>query len=239
MTPPWLTSLWSLPLIQSMTWAMLAGMIGLLWGFGELVGAFKNETGRALRTNGAWMLLLLNFVAAALTFLLTSAVAPGANSWLAAIGIGFAWPTLIRNTTLKLVQPLQPDAADGNFALRFEQAYAAVQALARQLINASLTRQRMKLVTQAVELSMSELEQYARLAIVASPLSAQSGGPPADEFITQIMQRDVKPDIKKAMLAAFILQFFDRTTLEELLRQQRSKANKPPKENRPAQGTPS
>ncbi len=209
-----------------LTWAGLAGFIGLLWGFGELVGAFKNETGRALRTNGAWMLLLLNFAAAALTFLLTASLAPGANNWLAAIAMGIAWPTLIRNATLKLVQPLQPDVGDANFALRFEQAYGAVQGLARQLINAALTRQRMKLVTQAVELSLAELEQYARLAVIASPLGSDAGGPPADLFITQIMERDVKPDIKKAMLAAFILQFFDRTTLEELLRRQRNKARR-------------
>jgi len=102
----WLATLWTQPWVPTLLWALLAGAIGLLWGLGELVGAFKNETGRSLRTSGAWLLLLLNFAAAAVAYGLVVAVASGANSWLTAVAVGVAWPTVIRNTTLKLVQPL-------------------------------------------------------------------------------------------------------------------------------------
>ncbi|MCP4209899.1 MAG: hypothetical protein GY764_00325 [Halieaceae bacterium] len=218
----WLTTLWAAPAAQLLAWSLVAGLIGLLWGLGEIVGAFKIETGRAMRTGGAWLLILMNFAAAMATYLLVASVVENANTWLTAIAVGLAWPTVIRNTTLKLAQPLQGDEASGDFALRFEQAYAAVQSLARQLINATLTRQRMKLVTRATKLDLSELEGKARVAVIASPLPTEGGGPP-DDFINRIMAREVGDDIKKAMLAAFILQWFDRNTLDDMLKVQRRK----------------
>jgi hypothetical protein len=227
MTPIWLSSPW----VQPVLWALLAGTIGMLWGLGELVGAFKNETGRSLRTGGAWLLLLLNFGAATVAYALVVVVVSDANSWLTAIAVGVAWPTVIRNTTLKLVQPLQPEASGESLALHFEQAYASVQALARQLINASLTRQRMKLVTRAIELDLAALEKHVRLTLIAAPVLPITGDESAEDYVNKIVQREVDDDIKKALLAAVLLQLFDRATLEDALkdlqRKPRSKKGTP------------
>lgn len=218
MITTWLATLWTQPWMSTLLWTLLAGGIGLIWGLGELVGAFKNETGRSLRTGGAWLLLLLNFVAAAVTYGLVVAVVSDANSWLTAVAVGVAWPTVIRNTTLKLVQPLQPDASGETLALHFEQAYASVQALARQLINAALTRQRMKLVTRAIELDLAALEKHVRLTLIAAPLLPTTGDESADNYVSKIMEREVDDDIKKALLAAVLLQLFDRATLDDALK---------------------
>lgn len=226
MDSTWLTDIWALAVVQTLLWSLLAGAIGLLWGFAEIIGSFKNETGRALRTSGAWLLLILNFVAAMGTFLLVANVIPGANSWLAAVACGLAWPTILRNTTIKLVQPLQSTPEDETFTLRFEQAYGSVQMLARQLINAALIRQRMKLVTKAIEMDLTELEMQSRLAVIASPLSPADGGP-TEEFIARIMQRDDSDEIKKALLAVFILGSFGRATLDDMLRERHKKPSKP------------
>ncbi len=50
------------------------------------------------------------------------------------------------------------------------------------------------------------------------------------------MQRQVSSDIKKALLAAFILEYFDRRTLEEMVRDLRKqrKTPKPPKPDSPS-----
>jgi len=219
----WLIRLWAVPAAQTTAWALVAGLIGLIWGLSEVIGAFKNETGRALRTGGAWLLLLLNFAASAAIYLLTVGLLPEAGGWATAIGVGLAWPTVFRNLSFKLAQPLLPDSGSDVAAVRLEQAYASVQSLARQLINSALTRQRMMLVTRAVELNLADLERKARLAVIASPLPAQEGGVP-DAYVTMIMDReDVGNDIKKALLAAFILQYFDRQTLVDLLKVQRRK----------------
>lgn len=227
-------------------WALLAGLVGFLWGMSEIVGAFKTETGRALTTGGAWLLVFFNFFAAAAIYLIVANLVVGANTWLVAILVGLAWPTVVRNLSFKLAQPLQPEPLRDAAAVRLEEAYASVQTLARQLINATLTRQRMQLVAQAVELDLKELEKMARLAVIAAPLppGAPSHPAPADDdapspadpdeaprdFISQIMKREVSSDVKKAMLAAFILEYFDRRTLEEMVRDLR----KPRKESKPA-----
>jgi hypothetical protein len=206
----------------TLSWVLLAGVIGLCWGLSEIIGAFKNETGHALRTGGAWLLVGLNLVAAALIFLLVASLVPEANNWLTAIFVGLAWPTVIRNTTFKLAQPLQPEQARENATVRFEQAYAAVQTLARQMINNALTRQRMKLVTVAIQQELQALEQFARLAQIASPLqddTAVSG----DTYIDRILKRKDEDAIKKAYLAVFVLEHFGRHMLDDFLREQRTK----------------
>ncbi len=161
---------WSMPAVQLAVWSLFAGFVGFLWGMSEIVGAFKTETGRALNTGGAWLLIFFNFFAAAAIYLVVANLVVGANTWLVAILVGLAWPTVVRNLSFKLAQPLQPEPLRDAAAVRLEEAYAAVQALARQLINATLTRQRMQLVAQAVELDMRELEKMARLAVIAAPL---------------------------------------------------------------------
>lgn len=70
--------------------ASLAGAIGGVWALSEIIGEFRTETGRALRTWGAWMLVAVNFIAAAVIFLLAAGLAPSAKTWPMALAIGFA-----------------------------------------------------------------------------------------------------------------------------------------------------
>jgi len=211
--------------LPNLLYCGVAGLIGFIWGLGEIVSAFKNETGRALATAGAWLLILLNFVAAAGIFLLTAAIIPDANNWLTAIFVGFAWPTVIRNASFKLAQPLQSDNGQEQAAIRFEQAYATFQGLARSLINNALTRQRIQLVTSATNYDLATLERYARLALIASPLQTADGLPAAD-FIDAILARPGTEEIKKALLAAFVMANFGRDMLQDFIKEQRRKPNR-------------
>ncbi len=213
--------------VPNLLYCSVAGLIGFVWGLGEIVSAFKNETGRALGTAGAWLLILLNFVAAAGIFLLTAAVIPEANNWLTAIFIGFAWPTVIRNASFKLAQPLQADGGQEQAAIRFEQAYATFQGLARSLINNALTRQRIQLVTSATNYDLALLERYARLALIASPLH-NADGLPADEFINAILARPSTEEIKKALLAAFIMANFGRDMLQDFIKERNKEQRRKP-----------
>lgn len=211
--------------LPNLLYCGVAGLIGFIWGLGEIVSAFKNETGRALATAGAWLLILLNFVAAAGIFLLTAAIIPDANNWLTAIFVGFAWPTVIRNASFKLAQPLQSDNGQEQAAIRFEQAYATFQGLARSLINNALTRQRIQLVTSATNYDLATLERYARLALIASALQTGDGLPAAD-FIDAIIARPGTEEIKKALLAAFVMANFGRDMLQDFIKEQRRKPNR-------------
>jgi len=208
-----MTTLWN-----TIGFALLAGFVGLSWGMSEIVDAFKNETGRALRTGGAFLLILLNFVAALLIFLLVIALVPTANTWITAILVGLAWPTVIRNMTFKLAQPLPSAQANELAVIRLEQAYGNVQKLARHFINNALTRQRMRLVAKAIDYEISDLERYTRLAVIAAALPPEE----TETYINNVLRRQVSEEIKKALLAVFILRNFDRDTLEEFLKNHKS-----------------
>ncbi len=218
------------PLATIFVLAALAGLIGLLWGLSELIGAFENETWRALKTTGGWLLLGINFLAAACIFLLTASLIPDANNWVSALLVGLAWPTVIRNASFKLAQPLPADDQTSETAvIRFEEAYRTVQKLARRMINGALTRQRLTLVDRAIEQDLSDLERLARKLLIISPLQSDQGMP-ADNFIDEIMKRsDVQNQIKKALLVAFVLRFFNRDTLDDFLKQQHKKDLQPKK----------
>jgi hypothetical protein len=201
-----------------MTWttlglSLLAGVVGLAWGLSEIIDFFKTETGRALRTNGAWLLVGLNFGAAALIYLLVATLVTGADTWLTAVLVGFSWPTIVRNTSFKLAQPLPSEQARETASVRLEQAYSRVQELALQLINNALTRQRTKLVERAMAFDLEQLALHAHVVRISSPRPDDR----AEEFIKGILAREDADEIKKALLIVFILRF-GRETLDDFVK---------------------
>jgi hypothetical protein len=202
---------------------LIAAAVGFVWGLSEIVGAFKFDTRRALRTGGAWLLLLTNAFAAGGIYLFIASLIPGLDKWYAALLMGLAWPTVIRNANIKLDASMQTapslnEAGDREAAaIRFEQIYANFQNLSRQMINAALTRQRIKLVQRSTRLDLQHLEGHARMLLRASPL--QGGDIPGDDYIDKLMQLSTD-EIKKVALAVFVLEKFGREALEEFIRQQ-------------------
>lgn len=200
--------------------SMLAGTVGAIWALSEIVGEFRTETGRALRTGGAWMLVGINFLAAAIIFLLVATFAPSAKTWPTALAIGFAWPTIFRNASLKLTQPITETPANDAAAIRLEQAYANVQKLALQLINSVLTRQRTKLMTSMLQYDLTLLEQHARRMIALSPQ------PMEDDLIDRVMKREVSDEIKKAYLVALVMNTFTRSALDDFIKENKKRSIK-------------
>jgi hypothetical protein len=223
------------PTLSLFLLSFVAGAVGLLWGLSELIAAFQNETPRALRTVGGWLLLGLNFLAAALIFLLIASLVAEANNWLAALLIGLAWPTVVRNASFKLAEPLQPDKTREAAAVRFEEAYKTFQALARQMINNALTRERMTLLERAIQLDIDDLERQAYKLVIMQPLQIETGES-AETFIDAIMSRAIERPLKKAYLVAFILTTFGRTTLSDFI-EHNAKNNRPPPAKPPGQTT--
>jgi hypothetical protein len=201
-----------------MSWAtvglsLLSGVVGLAWGLSEIIDYFKTETGRALRTNGAGLLIGLNFVAAALIFLLVATLISGADNWLTAVLVGFAWPTIVRNTSFKLAQPLPSEQMRETASVRLEEAYSRIQELALQLINNALTRQRTKLIERAMTFDLEQLARHAHVVRIASPRPDDK----AEGFIQEVLAREDADEIKKALLIVFILRF-GRETLDDFVK---------------------
>ncbi len=200
-------------------YGLLAGLISAIWGFSEIIGKFNLDTWRALRTAGAWMLIGVNFLAALLSYGLVAALIPSANSWGAAILIGLAWPTVLRNTSIKLSQPID-NQGQKEAMVRFEEVYARIQNLAQLMINGVLTRQRLALAGELNTLTLKTLERHARQALVLSPLQEEQKMPD-DSYVDEIIARQVDDAVKKALLIAVVLNYFGRDTLNDLIKKEK------------------
>jgi hypothetical protein len=209
----------ALDLATLLGYGLLAGLISAIWGFSEIIGKFNLDTWRALRTAGAWMLIGVNFLAALLSYLLVTALIPSANTWGAAILVGLAWPTVLRNTSIKLSQPID-NQGQKEAMVRFEEVYARIQNLAQLMINGVLTRQRLALAGELNTLTLKTLERHARQALVLSPLQEEQKMPD-DSYVDAIIQRQVDDTVKKALLIAVVLNYFGRDTLNDLIKQER------------------
>lgn len=213
----------ALDLATLLGYGLLAGLISAIWGFSEIIGKFNLDTWRALRTAGAWMLIGVNFLAALLSYLLVTALIPSANTWGAAILVGLAWPTVLRNTSIKLSQPID-NQGQKEAMVRFEEVYARIQNLAQLMINGVLTRQRLALAGELNTLTLKTLERHARQALVLSPLQEEQKMPD-DSYVDAIIQRQVDDTVKKALLIAVVLNYFGRDTLNDLIKKERKDHN--------------
>jgi hypothetical protein len=196
---------------------LLAGAVGAIWALSEIIGEFRTETWRALRTWGAWMLMAVNFIAATLIYLLAAGLAPAARTWPTALAVGFAWPTVFRNASLKLTQPLNEAKDSEAAAIRLEQVYGNIQKLSLQLINSVLTRQRARLLTDTLRFDRADLEKYARRMIAMSLQQTD------DEKLDRALDRSTDDDAKKAYLAAFVMNTFTRSALDDFIKEQKNK----------------
>ena len=206
---------------------VIAGAVGFAWGLSEIVDAFAFDTGHALRTGGAWLLLLTNAFAAAGTYVFIASIVPGLDTWYAALLTGLAWPVVIRNANIKLAARMTDAATSDDppsAAIRFEQIYARFQNLARRWINAALAWQRVQLIIRATQCELADLASHARLLLVASPLQE---GEEASAILDNIISGSDADDKKKALLAAFILTNFGREALDAFVRQKKRRAALP------------
>ena len=185
---------------------LIAALVGFAWGISEIVAAFKTETGYALRTGGAWLLVLSNTAASGLIYLFVATLVTDLDNWYSALLIGLAWPTIIRNLNINVALPLRAAGGQESAAIRFEQIYSAFCSLARQLIDAALTRQRMALVRRAIALELDTLKKRAHLLIATAPL--QDDADEARRYIDDVLASPLDEDTRKALLAAFIMNPF-------------------------------
>jgi len=224
-------------LLQLLPLAALSAAVGVVWGLSELVSAFALDTGYALRTLGAWLLLLVNAFAPAFIYVLAASFFPDLYAWQAAVAIGLAWPVVIRNLhfnfSARIADAASDDSVDQAASVRFEQIYTNFQSLAYRMINAQLAHQRAGLITRVVtDCDLNDLEAHARRLCIAQPVPMRDerenenlSNERCSEYINDIMMRE-SVDEKKMYLSAFIINYFGRASLEEFIRQQKHKVRK-------------
>jgi hypothetical protein len=133
----------------------------------EIISVFEQEAWRAVRTWGAFLLMVGNGLASVLVFDLIRSVAPETPVLPLALTVGFGLSFLIR-TRLTLLKPLpQMGQAEGRgLAIPFDVVYDRWQRFCRRYIDRALATRRVQLARQALN-HLTEDDLLAELRLLA------------------------------------------------------------------------
>jgi hypothetical protein len=202
---------------------LITGVLAVVWAMTEIASTFAVDPGRALRTRGAAILLIVNAVFACLALAATLALDPkAATPWLA-LGVGLAWQTFIR-TRLNFIQPLPGEGARESVGIPFNELYTRLQDFCRRQIDREIVGERVRLIEMAVDqLDLQTLARRARLvlssSVVAGGKAEADGNTP--EYIDKILNDTAMADeAKEIMLIATIIEYGGTGFLRETLRKE-------------------
>lgn len=233
-----LNSIWGWLVAVHAEWYVVTALLGVIWAALEVATTYEEEAGRALRTGGAWLLMVTNAVLACLVLAMTLRLLNNAGSLWLALSVGFGWQAVLRSgiNVQPLPLPTGKNLAASNeeyeeegLSIPLNEFYARIQRLCRRQINREIVSERVILVSEAVNvLDVKELAHEARVLMGSFPPATLEGDPQA--YITKIEQSDQLEELKEIMLIALILNYGGRGALQRILRQ--GKKNAPPEANK-------
>jgi len=160
---------------------LITALMALVWATSEIVSTFAADPGRAMRTRGAALLLILNALFACLALAVTLALDPQATSPWVALGVGLVWQTLIR-TRFNFIQPLPGEGASEGVGIPINELYNRLQDFCRRQIDREIVGERLRLIEQAVDqLDLQMLARRARLVLTSLVATGPGGNP--DEYV--------------------------------------------------------
>lgn len=175
---------------------LVTGIMAMLWAASEVVVGYPEQPVRALRTGGAWLLMLANALFACLALAAALALVPGSASWWMALGVGLSWQAMLRGGIN--IQPLPISSAAGvseGLGVPLNELYSRLQAFCVGQIQRSLVGERVALMERAIaKLDIPELARIARLVTTAQAV------PEAEPYIQRIETDDSRPPEQREIL---------------------------------------
>lgn len=175
---------------------LLTGVMAMLWAASEVVVGYPEQPVRALRTGGAWLLMLANALFACLALAAALALIPGSASWWMALGVGLSWQAMLRGGIN--IQPLPISSAVGaseGLGVPLNELYSRLQAFCVGQIQRSLVGERVALMERAIaKLDIPELARIARLVTAAQAV------PEAESYIQRLETDDSRPSEQREIL---------------------------------------
>ena len=204
---------------------LLVLALNLLVTLVEIITVFEQEAGRALRTWGAFLLLLGNGLTALLVFDLIRSLAPETPLLPLVFTVGVGLSVLIR-TRVTLLKPLPQlgHTETGSLEIPFDLLYDRWQSFCRRRIDRALAAARIQVVRQALE-RLTEEDLLRELRLLADGGFIVTELPGGDQTFFQRVQA-LTPERRKSYLAFTLLDAAGRKTLERLIRRQAEKPEK-------------
>jgi hypothetical protein len=175
---------------------LVTGVMAMLWAASEVIVGYPEQPVRALRTGGAWLLMLANALFACLALAAALALVPGSASWWMALGVGLSWQAMLRGGIN--IQPLPISSAAGaseGLGVPLNELYSRLQAFCVGQIQRSLVGERVALMERAIaKLDIPELARIARLVTTAQAI------PEAESYIQRIEADEGRPPEQREIL---------------------------------------
>jgi hypothetical protein len=201
---------------------IVTALLSMIWAATEVISAFEAAPIRALFTLGAWLLMLTNAFFACLALMAVLQVAPNAeNNLLTAFIVAFGWQTLVRSQ-VNVFRPLPGEPTGQGLALPVDEIYGRIQRFVRRSIDQSLARERMKLLTQALELDLKTLKHRVQLMSYGltdmDPEEVRS-------WMEAMESRPMDDNERKMLLASKLIEVSGVQGLRELIENQTRQAS--------------
>ena len=195
---------------------MITGFMALVWAASEIVSTFAADPGRAMRTQGAALLLVMNVLFACLALAGVLSLAPQSATPWTALGVGLAWQTLIR-TRFNVIQPLPGEGSSEGIGIPFNELYNRLQSFCRRQIDQEIVGERLRLIEQAVDrFGLDMLARRARLVLMSLVATSPGGNP--DQYVQKILDSDVSEESKEMLLIVTIINYGGPAILRDMLR---------------------
>jgi hypothetical protein len=199
---------------------ILVGLLGATVAIAELVSTFQTYPREALRTRWAWILILVNVVAAMIALVVVRVTMTEMNPGLQVLSVGVGFQAIIR-TRFVLAKRIGDDGADGEVALNLGWLYDQFQNLARTQIDLELMNKRRTAVTRLLEYypSMAELYDIAWYTITSRATLTQEQEDQRKAALEKLLDPKAPENFAKSSIALMILENGGQAYVELLLTQ--------------------
>lgn len=184
----------------------VTAVMAILWAGSEVVIGYPDRPVRALRTWGAWLLMLANALFACLALAAGLTLIPGSASFWMALGVGLSWQAMLRGGINIQPVPISSTTGAGGappLGIPLNELYTRLQAFCVGQIQRQLVGERVALMERSIaQLDVPDLARIARLLIAAlSPSAAE-----AEQYIQRIeSEPNLSTERREIMLISLIL----------------------------------
>lgn len=163
---------------------IVTAVMSIIWAASEVVVGYPDQPVRALRTWGAWLLMMANAFFACVALAASLALIPNAASVWLALGVGLSWQAMLRGGIN--IQPLPISSAaeaEKGMGVPLNELYARLQGFCVGQIQRYLVGERVTLMEQVIaQLDITDLARIARLVTAA----LGDATPEAEQYVQRI-----------------------------------------------------
>lgn len=199
---------------------ILVGLLGATVATAELVSTFQTYPREALRTRWAWVLILVNVVAAMIALVVVRVTMTEMNPSLQVLSVGVGFQAIIR-TRFVLAKRIGDDGQEGEVALNLGWLYDQFQNLARTQIDLELMNNRRTAVTRLLDYypSMAELYDIAWYTITSRATLTREQEEQRKADLEKLLDPKAPENFAKSSMALAILENGGQAYVELLLTQ--------------------